>query len=336
MFFFLSRAGSVFFLKRTNCDHERDFGRGGGTRLTGDGVVSDAVVKVEAASSVRSVGHADNVGRNWETIVSQRAGTSRFLSAGSGQAETAADPRAVRSAGRWRRRPGCCCGCFRVARWLGPCYLVQIRTVLTRYVAAVVAAGQVGRNVMTTRLRRVDRRRWCRFELMASEVRRPRSHFGVGILMGSGHLVLLLGRAATFATVVWSVGLGRRQRIGSDGTRRRRRRPAASVIATRRQFDQPDAGRHQSGRIFQSVSGAFRLFELDHGADGRQNVRVAVGALADVRRDRVARPQDADESDGALRDDAVKHFGYTFDAGLVDAEADGDDRARWARLVRFG
>ena len=63
MFFFLSRAGTVF-LKRTNCDHERDFGRGGGTRLTGDGVVSDAVVKVEAASSVRSVGHADNVGRN--------------------------------------------------------------------------------------------------------------------------------------------------------------------------------------------------------------------------------------------------------------------------------
>ena len=64
MFFFFPALELFFFLKRTNCDHERDFGRGGGTRLTGDGVVSDAVVKVEAASSVRSVGHADNVGRN--------------------------------------------------------------------------------------------------------------------------------------------------------------------------------------------------------------------------------------------------------------------------------
>ena len=64
---------------------------------------------------------------------------------------------------------------------------------------------------------------------------------------------------------------------------------------------------------------------------------MTVGALADVRRNGVARPQDADQSDSGARslDDRLEHFGHGFDAGLFGRQSDGDDGARRTGLVRL-
>lgn len=178
-------------------DGERDFGRGCGTRFTG---------AVEPAGSVRSVGHADNVGWNGESIVSQGARSPRFLSRSSSrsQAESAAHPRAVRSR---RRRRSARVG-LRVAGRFRTCHVAQIGTVLTRN-AAVVIARQVGEHV-TTRLRRVDRRRRRRVDQLAAAQERRLGHLDVRIQVVDGHGHRRSGLTASLASIVWSVGLGRR------------------------------------------------------------------------------------------------------------------------------
>lgn len=285
-------------LKRAERDHERGLGSGGRARLAEQ-------VRVEAASAVRAVWHAHDVARDGQTVVAQRARAAGLVAVGGGQVEAATHPRAVRAG---RRRSGRGLGDARRFR------TVQVRAVLARRLAPGHVDGQVA-----TLLGRRGRRRERRLLALQKHV----------FLIGS----LLVGRRgddATSAPIVGRVRLRAGLRRRGDGTRSVRRSSAAAVAAGS-QLDQLDGE-----RLLDGGPGRLGLFELDDGADGRQDVRVPVGALAHVRRDRVARAQDADETDAssARLEVGAKHLDNCFDGCFLRGEADGDHRARRASFVR--